>query len=322
MKKKLLILRFSSIGDIVLTSPVVRCIKKHFDAEIEIHYLTKAAFKPLLEANPYISKLHFFEKNINEILPELLAENFDYVIDLHKNIRSIKIKNKLKCKSYSFPKLNIQKWILVNFKVDLLPRKHIVDRYFEAVAPIGVQNDGLGLDYFIPDEIANHQGLDESKSDEKYFVYAIGGQHSGKILPLNLAVVLCQKIEQKLFLIGGKEDFERGNYIASQCEKNIVNLCGKLTIHQSALLLKNSEKVISHDTGMMHIAAAFKKDIISLWGGTVPEFGMTPYKPGSKSVVIESKNFLRPSSKLGKATLFNPKPMHGIRVSEILKALG
>ena len=89
--KKILIIRFSSIGDIVLTTPVIRCIKEQ-KPEIEIHYLTKKSFKGILEYNPYLSKIHTIEKDIKEIATELKQENFDYVIDLHNNFRSLQTK--------------------------------------------------------------------------------------------------------------------------------------------------------------------------------------------------------------------------------------
>src|ERR1700744_614785 len=98
---KFLIIRFSSIGDIVLTTPVVRCLKKQV-ATAEIHYLTKAAFRPLLEANPYIDKIHCLDKDLDALFPVLQAEDFDYVIDLHRNLRTMKVKRALGKQAFSF----------------------------------------------------------------------------------------------------------------------------------------------------------------------------------------------------------------------------
>src|ERR1700733_8369662 len=128
---KFLVIRLSSIGDIVLTTPVVRCLKKQI-ATAEVHYLTKAAFRPILAANPYIDKIHVLENEVaggaqgagrNDvpgglaaIIPSLEAEDFDYVIDLHHNIRSLKVKRGLGAPAFSFPKLNIEKWLYTNFK--------------------------------------------------------------------------------------------------------------------------------------------------------------------------------------------------------------
>src|ERR1017187_1958767 len=114
--KKILIIRFSSIGDIVLTTPVIRCIKEQ-QPDIEIHYVTKKMFKGILEYNPYITKIHTIEKNISEVIADLKKENFDFVVDLNNNIRSLQIKRLLGKPSSTFKKLNFKKWILVNFKI-------------------------------------------------------------------------------------------------------------------------------------------------------------------------------------------------------------
>ncbi|MCK4639093.1 MAG: glycosyltransferase family 9 protein, partial [Bacteroidales bacterium] len=148
--KKILIIRFSSIGDIVLTTPVIRCLKQQLK-DSEIHFLTKEQFVPIVKANPYIDKVHFIKNDLKQILSQLKSENLDFIVDLHKNFRSVFVKLKLRKPSKTFNKLNIKKWLLVNFKINLLPEIHIVDRYFKAVKILGVKNDGKGLDYFIPE---------------------------------------------------------------------------------------------------------------------------------------------------------------------------
>src|ERR1700744_3655146 len=107
---KFLIIRFSSIGDIVLTTPLVRCLKKQV-ATAEVHYLTKSAFRPILEANPYVDKIHILKEDLGEVIGDLDSEDFDYIIDLHHNLRTLKVKRALKKKSFSFEKLNIPKWL-------------------------------------------------------------------------------------------------------------------------------------------------------------------------------------------------------------------
>ena len=143
--KKVLVIRFSSIGDIVLTTPILRCLKRQME-DVEIHYLTKKTFANLLVNNPYISKVHCFNTDLNLIIEDLKKENFDCIIDLHKNIRTFRVKMKLKVPSFTFNKLNIEKWLLVKLKINILPKVHIVDRYFKAVKSLGVVNDNKGLD--------------------------------------------------------------------------------------------------------------------------------------------------------------------------------
>ncbi len=303
---KILIVRFSSIGDIVLTSPVIRCVKKKYP-DAEIHYLTKAQFHPLLIANPYISKFHLMENdNLDEVISQMKTENYDVIIDLHKNIRSLKVKTALKAKQYfSFDKINLVKWLIVNLKIDRLPEKHIVDRYFDGMASFGVENDGHGLDYYIWDREVYEFVL--SLVETHYIAFAIGANHNTKKLPDDKIFEICSKIHQKVYILGGKKEEETGNKLADLFPEQIVNLCGKLTVNESAFIIKHARKVITHDTGMMHIAAAFKKNIISVWGNTIPEFGMYPYY-GSLNKAIEEKSShifevqglsCRPCSKLG-----------------------
>lgn len=297
---KILILRFSSIGDIVLTSPVVRCLKQQLN-NVEIHYLTKKSFVSIVENNPNIDKVFSFEKDVDEILPELKKENYNWVIDLHHNLRSMQMKRALDKPSKSFNKLNIEKWLLVNLKINRLPNKHIVERYFETVAHIGVKNDLKGLNFFIDvkDEI-DISSLPKEFSTG-YIALVIGAKHNTKKLPTEKIISICKKINRPIVLIGGKEDMETGEKITSQIS-NIFNACGKYNLQQSASLIKQAEKVITHDTGMMHIAAAFQKNIISIWGNTVPEFGMYPYMPGNElnSQIVEVENLsCRPCSKIG-----------------------
>lgn len=297
--KKILIIRFSSIGDIVLTTPVVRCIKKQ-QPETEIHYLTKRSFRGILENNPYITKIHTIEKEIDEVMEELKKENFDQVIDLHNNLRSSRVKMKLGKPSSTFKKLNFQKWILVNLKIDRMPAKHVVDRYMDTVAEMGIKNDRQGLDYFIPakDEV-NVNELPASHQ-KGYIAFVIGAKHYTKQLPVEKIISICKKIDQPIVLLGGKEDVQRGEDIAKAVGNNVYNTCGNYNLNQSASLVKQATKVISHDTGLMHIASAFKKEIISVWGNTVPAFGFSPYLPGPGSKMVEVKELsCRPCSKIG-----------------------
>ena len=300
--KKILIIRFSSIGDIVLTSPVVRCLKTQ-SPETEIHYLTKKQNHSLLIANPYISKIWLFEDNFNELIPELKAQNFTFVIDLHKNFRSRFARLKLRKPSASFPKLNFRKWLLVNMKVNILPDVHVVDRYFSTLQKSGIRYDGKGLDYFIPkgEEVDLYGLLPKENTD--YIAFSIGGKHNTKIFPDEKIISICNSIDKPIVLLGGADDRDRAEKIISQCGNNVINGCGKYTINQSASLIRQSAKVITNDTGLMHIAAAFRKPILSIWGNTVPAFGMYPYLPEefcSDSRIFEVKGLpCRPCSKLG-----------------------
>lgn len=298
--KKVLIIRFSSIGDIVLTTPVIRCLKTQLN-ESEIHFLTKKSFLGALNQNPYLDKIHSIEKNTAELIDELKKENYDYIIDLHNNIRTKSIKIKLRKPSISFRKLNIEKWLLVNLKINKMPDIHIVDRYLETVKSLGINNDNKGLDYFI----AQNDELDLASIPEShragYIAFVIGGQHATKRLTNEKISAICREIKLPIILLGGKEDLFEADKIESSCKNhNIFNACGRYSLNQSAGIIKQARKVITHDTGLMHIAAAYKKDILSIWGNTVPAFGMYPYLAGQNSKIVEVKNLsCRPCSKIG-----------------------
>ena len=323
-KVKILIIRFSSIGDIVLTSPVVRCLKEQVEGEVEIHYVTKKQYKALVEHNPHISKVHTIEKSTDEIIAELKAEQFDYIVDLHKNLRSKRVIRSLKCISFTFDKVNYQKFLLTTFKINKLPKIHIVDRYMEAVKSLGVKNDNKGLEHFI----AENDKVDLTElpltHQNGYIAFAVGAQFTTKRLPTHKINSICKKINQPIVLLGGKEDVETANEIANEVGEMIFNACGKFSINQSASLVQQSKTLITHDTGLMHIGVGLGVQIVSIWGNTVSAFGMYPYYPNNpeKYTIVENNNLkCRPCSKLGydKCPKGHFKCMEEINESEILK---
>ncbi|WP_162054486.1 glycosyltransferase family 9 protein [Pontibacter pamirensis] len=303
---KILILRFSSIGDIVLTTPAVRCIKQQVP-DAEVHYCTKKAFKSIVEHNPYVDKTHLLGSSLKELVKQLKAENFDYVVDLHNNLRTRIIRARLGKPGKSFNKLNYEKWLMVNFKRNRLPDVHIVQRYLDAAAALSVKDDGKGLDYFIPAQDEVDIQMLPSLFQKGYVAFAIGAQHYTKRLPTERIIELCERLQQPVVLLGGKEDAATGEEIATYFETRtannaqrtaIYNACGKYKLNGSASLVRQAEKMVSHDTGLMHIAAAFQKDIISIWGNTIPEFGMYPFRTNYKVLEVHGLS-CRPCSKIG-----------------------
>lgn len=274
---KFLILRFSSIGDIVLTTPVVRCLKTQLP-EIELHYLIKPQFKTVMANNPYLSKIHLFQKDWDKMIEELNAEKFDYIIDLHNNVRTLRVKAALKLPSFSFRKLNFRKLVFTKLKWNVMPRHlHIIDRYLKTVEPFGVHNDGAGMDYFIkPEEEIQLKDIPASHH-AGYVGIVIGASFYTKKLPVYKLRELCQKLAHPIILLGGPEDAKEGEEIAKIDAIKIYNACGKFSLNESADLLRKAKLIIAHDTGLMHIAAALKKQVIAVWGSTTPSFGMYPY---------------------------------------------
>lgn len=299
MKTKFLIIRFSSIGDIVLTSPVIRCLKNQFP-EAEIHYLTKRRNADLLKANPYIEKIYQLGDSLKETISELKSEKYDYIIDLHNNLRSLRVKLGLRTKSFSFNKLNIRKLLLTQFKINTMPDCHIVDRNMATVSHFNVINDGNGLDYFIheEDEIPITELPEIFRNG--YVALVLAGTYTTKKMPVEKYRKLISSSKHPFVLLGGKNECAMAAQILDWNTGNIVDFTGKLRINQSASLVKNARLVISNDTGLMHIAAAYHKKILSVWGNTTPELGMFPYLAGEGSEILEMKELsCRPCSKLG-----------------------
>ena len=295
---KVLVVRFSSIGDIVLTTPVVRGLKKQLGAEV--HYLTKSNFQEVLASNPHIDQLHLLNPtNWSAIVAQLKAEKFDYIIDLHHNARTLKLKLALGVKAYSFDKLNIQKWLLVNLKIDRMPALHIVDRYLACVKPLGVNKDLEGLDYFIASNDEVSMSSLPLAFQNGYIGLVIGAQHFTKRLPKEKLFELLQHLTQPVIILGGPTDAELAEELATIAPTRIYNACGKYNLNQSAYLVKQAQKIICNDTGLMHIAAAFQKEIHLLWGNTIPAFGMGPYANNNVYHYEVADLNCRPCSKIG-----------------------
>jgi heptosyltransferase-2 len=298
---KVLVLRFSSIGDIVLTSPVLRCLHEQVEG-VQVHVAVKAVFADLVRFNPHVNKVHLLKDDLGALAEELRAEGFDQVIDLHNNLRTARIKRQLGAPSYSFHKLNIEKWLLVNLRIDRLPALHIVDRYMGTVSHLGVRNDGRGLDLYIPPE----REVDIASLPEAhrggYTALAIGAAHATKRLPPHSLLALTRLVEGPVVLIGGPEDRPVAQTLVDAVGARVYDGTGQYDLLGSASLIRQARRVIAHDSGAMHIACALGVPVVSVWGSTVPAFGMGPYQPAhpERTFISEVEGLsCRPCSKIG-----------------------
>lgn len=297
---KILVIRFSSIGDLVLTTPVIRCLHRQLGAEV--HVLTKAAFAPLLSANPHIHHVHLWEEVRDGDMDTLTRERFDRVVDLHKNLRSWKVRLALGRPSVAFDKLNIAKWLRVRLGWDILPHQHLVDRYFEGMASLGVIYDGEGLDHFIPADAAVDLGR-HLPEITPFAVAVLGAAHATKQIPADKYRDILAQIAGPVLLIGGPAEQAEGEALAAMPSAfPRVNLAGHLSLQQSADVIRRSAVVLTPDTGMMHLAAALRKPVVTVWGNTIPAFGMYPFYPdgmGEETRFEVGGLSCRPCSKLG-----------------------
>ncbi|GAB3697922.1 glycosyltransferase family 9 protein [Spirosoma flavus] len=275
---KIALLQFASIGDVVLTTPVIRCLKRQLPAA-EIHFCTSRDFQPIIDYNPNVTRRHYLDGSVLTFIRQLRAEQFDYVVDLQNSFVTGFIRIALGCKSFTVENQRLRQWLYVRCKVNAMPDQHVVDRYFTAVHPLGVENDGMGLDYFVPykDEVETDWLPETHRQD--FVAYAIGGQSFTRRMPVMRMIELCLKINYPIVLVGDKNDRQAGDEIVRAIgERYVYNACGHYNLNQSASILQQARVVFSHDTGLMHIAAAFGKKVYSIWGSSSPQLGFYPYK--------------------------------------------
>jgi heptosyltransferase-2 len=285
---KILVIRFSSIGDIVLCSPVLRWLK-NTHPEADIHFLTKPQFVGLVQPNPNIDKVWALD-SFKQTARHLKLEKFDLIVDLHKNMRSIRFRTVLGAgKSASFKKLSWAKYLTVKTKNrNPLPNVHLVERYKSGLDKVGIVTDNLGLEYY-----GEMEPNVFSELPKEYNVLVAGAAHTTKRLPNSLIEKIANVSELPLVILGASADnkpiFD---------DLNCINLCGKCNLNGSAFVVKHGQKIYTSDTGLMHIAAAFKKDIHIFWGNTIPEFGMYPYQTPFTNYEVRGLS-CRPCSKIG-----------------------
>ena len=294
---KILVIRFSSMGDIIYTTPVVRCLKKQLQ-DAEIHFLTKPAFKYIYDNNPYVDKLLLLKPTLAETIEEIKAEKYDYLIDLHSNLRTSLIKLRTRIKSSTYKKQRLRKWLSLKFNLKLVPPIHLVERYLKTVKFLGVKNDGKPIDYYVKAE-HDLKKLLPSSHQENYVAFVIGATHFTKRMPNEKIIKICREINSPVVLLGGDDVKANGDKIARAIGTNVYNACGITSLDESVFLVSKAQKILGFDTGLTHIAEAFDKPIASIWGGTVPELlGVQPYMVQGAEVIGISLP-CRPCSKFG-----------------------
>lgn len=294
---KILVIRFSSMGDIIYTTPVVRCLKQQLP-EAEIHFLTKPAFKYIYDANPHLDKLLLLQEKLSDTIKEIKQEKYDYIIDLHNNLRTSLIKLRTGIKSSTYDKQRIRKWLSLKFNLKLIEPIHLVDRYLKTVSFLGVSNDSLPIDYYIK---KNYRLADllPTSHQQGYVAFVIGATHFTKRMPNKKIINICRGINQPVLLLGGMDVKQNGEEIAAALGEKVYNACGITTLDESVFLVSKAQNIIGFDTGLTHIAEAFNRPIASVWGGTVPELlGVQPYQV--KDAFVAGIDLpCRPCSKFG-----------------------
>jgi len=305
-KNNILIARFSSIGDVVLTTPILRAIKEQLP-DTKITYLTTKPMACLLESNPFIDKLFVFEKSdqkdkINFLKKKILLANnsqkYSIAIDLQNNLRSKSLLSGLYKKKISYNKYRLYKLSLVYLKSLIRSPKHVVDRYFETLAELNVVNKNYNTEIFL-----QNSDTPQQKNDKLIFGIAHGAQHFTKQwLPENFAELMkliSSHYGAKFYLFGNKNEVDNSNLITNLYNLNVENFTGKLPLPNTIQKINECHYFISNDTGLMHIASALQKPIVAIFGSTVPELGFTPY--GVQYKISQITLNCRPCSHIGRS---------------------
>ncbi|MEK7818490.1 MAG: glycosyltransferase family 9 protein [Bacteroidota bacterium] len=321
LPEKILVMRLSSIGDIVLVSPLLRILRESAGKNSQIDFVVKTEFAELVFSNHNLSLIHEYDsktgfKGLKSLARKLKKEKYDLVIDLHDNLRTKYLRNFCEPKEV----VSVQKNIWERFQLVYLKRntyssiKHVAEKYLQTLKDYGIKNDNKGNEIFIPDTtqfgVSSQIATLKLNDFNKVIGICAGAKHFTKRwLPerfAELAINLSQKYNAKIFLFGGVDDAIISQSIFDKIkntigEKFVNDFTGKYSLLQTAHAFEYCDLIISNDTGLMHLASAKQKPIVAIFGSSVKEFGFYPFE--TKNIVIENKNLkCRPCSHIGKSS--------------------
>lgn len=288
---KMLFLRFSSLGDVLLTTPIIRTFRTHLP-DAEIHFLTKKQFAPLLEYNPFIDTLIRFDPENEswlQLITRLQKEHYTYIIDLHDKLRSAFIKRFVRGKVLTYDKKHNYRKKLIKDHA-LKPITSTVDLYASVLENFNLRLDERKIDLFLPD---NEEAIAESflqKSKKKIVTISPGASWFTKQYPAEYYKKVIRHLQDnydvRIVLIGTEQEKNLTTELAGVSEAEIKNLGGRTTLIESAIIIKHSDLFISGDCGPMHIAAAFGTPQIAIFGPTHPILGFAPLNPNAKVLTL------------------------------------
>lgn len=303
----LLVIRFSSAGDIVLTSQFLRCLRARWPDAV-IHYLTKEEFAPLVEHAPQIGRLWRLPRGgglgaLRAMKREMRAAvggRFDVVFDLHGSLRSRIMRFALGRALGVVAKPTLAKWLLVRLKINrLTPIVPIPDRYRACAERFGVRDDGLGLELHLG---PTHSPLD-GLTDRRTIALAPGARHHTKQWPAERFAELGRRYATagaRVVLLGAPNERELCEEIAKKIGGDVVNLAGRTGYLEAAAALDACDVIVTNDSALAHIAAARLRPVVAIFGSTVREFGFAPWR--TRAVVVENAGLdCRPCTTIGRA---------------------
>lgn len=302
---RILCVRFSSIGDVLLTTPLVRALH-HRHPEAELYFVTKQAMAPLVIENPYLDRVIALDpgERITDLARRLRPIGPTHGLDLHGSLRSAALRWLVPCQWSGYSKRKLARTALIATKINLYGKPvPVAERYFEAARATGggldVEPDGGPPEFFLApaarERVArwlSERGLDT----QPFAALAPGAAHATKRWPVahwrELAALLRQ-LGYGLVLLGGSADRE----LATKLGPDIANAAGEFTLQESGAGLARATVLISGDTGVMHMATGVGTRVVALFGPTVEPFGFYPY--AKQAVVLARDLTCRPCSAMG-----------------------
>jgi heptosyltransferase-2 len=309
--KTILIIRLSSIGDILLSTPFIRQVRETFPMA-KIDFILKDIYIDLLKYNPHINEIYSLKltnerDELYDLKVKLRGKKYDLIFDLHNNLRSNYLKRGISAgQIYSIKKDKIKQSLLVRFKINLYDHDTpIPERYLSVAKDIGVADDGKGLEIFWTKETVDSTekkivpiGLN---LNHHFICLAPGAGFFTKRWPPdkveNLIDLIQQNKNTQIVILGGDNDKVFGSSLKKQ--KNIIDTSGKFSLLETAYIISKGKMIVSNDSGLMHMATAVKNPVIAIFGSTVKELGFFPYRAVSR-VIENSKLSCRPCSHIGK----------------------
>jgi lipopolysaccharide heptosyltransferase II len=273
---RILIIRLSSIGDVILTTPILKKLKEKYP-DIMIDFMVLDKFKDAIMGNPNIDNLIVFNKkkhdgykNMKKLAKELKQNNYTYVFDLHSKIRSILITTFLGVKTFRYTKRALHKTILVKTKlIKYRADNTIIKNYFDAFKILDINYSGEDLEF-------NFTKEDEKKVEnyKNYVVFAPGASKNTKKWTVEgfgkLAILVKEKYDKEIILVGSSKEKEECETINKLSGNICINLAGELSLKESGALLSKSEFLVTNDSGPFHIGRGVKTKSYVIFGPTDP----------------------------------------------------
>lgn len=321
---RVLCVRFSSIGDVLLTTPLLRALKqRHPDAEIV--FVTKQAMAPLIADNPHVTRIVAITsgQSVVDLARALRDLRPTHGLDLHGSLRSTALRLLVPTRWSGYSKRKLRRTLLISTKIDLYGAPvPVAERYFEAARALDVRPDGGPVEFFLSQEARDTvtRWLD-GRVTAPFAVIAPGAAHATKRWPLAHWRMLVEQLRLRghaVVAVGGAADRD----LAAELGSDVVNAAGEFSLQETGACLARAAVAISGDTGVMHMASGVGTPVIALFGPTVREFGFFPYTRRAR--VLERDLECRPCSAMGteRCPLGHHRCLHDILPADVAAAIG